>query len=225
MGAASGSASNSIYFPAPNRASYVAAALILSLMLHGLLIFLLRAYHPDSQLESPETNQFAPLEVHIQLTPPQTALVVPKFVPATNSKQKSASKNTAISASTRPERNTINNSALDNIAPIIPAETKASEHIVTAPNSNKTGDPKSLDVDQMRNSVGAVVNGIDKERDQTAVGQLRTKPLYAPEEETHFAHEIAKSGRPDCFVANGMRGGLLAPLYLLMDKKGTGCKF
>ncbi|MQQ99526.1 hypothetical protein [Glaciimonas soli] len=219
MGAASGSAANSIYFPAPNRVSYIAVAVFLSLMLHGLLIFLFRDYRPDSQIESPETEQFAPLEVHIRLTPPQAALVVPKSAPAANIAPKNRRKNPAIAASKRSEANAATSNTRVNIAPSTPADTPAAEHIAGSPNSNK-----SLDVDQLRSSVGAIVNGIDKERDQTAVGQLRTKPLYAPEAETRLARDIAKSGRPDCFVANGMRGGLLAPLYLLAEKKGTGCR-
>lgn len=41
--------------------------------------------------------------------------------------------------------------------------------------------------------------------------------------ETKLARSIAKAKRPDC--KDGIPGGLLAPIYLLMEKKDHGCKW
>lgn len=65
---------------------------------------------------------------------------------------------------------------------------------------------------------------MDRETDRTPVGQLRRKPLNGLNAESAFAQEMVKTGRPDCLRPNGLAGGLLAPVYLLMEKKGTGCK-
>jgi type IV secretory pathway VirB10-like protein len=53
----------------------------------------------------------------------------------------------------------------------------------------------------------------------TPVGQF-PEPDLQPE--TRAARAIAATKRPDC--KDGVRGGLLAPLILLLDKKDSGCK-
>ena len=49
----------------------------------------------------------------------------------------------------------------------------------------------------------------------------------APQEplqtESKLARAISKAKRPNC--KDGIPGGLLAPLYLMMDKKNSGCKW
>ncbi|MFL6671849.1 MAG: hypothetical protein ACJ8LG_00995 [Massilia sp.] len=54
----------------------------------------------------------------------------------------------------------------------------------------------------------------------TAVGQFPDKPL---ETETKAARAIAAAKRGNC--KDGIPGGLLAPLILLLDKKDSGCKW
>lgn len=60
----------------------------------------------------------------------------------------------------------------------------------------------------------------DPAKGGTAVGQIARKP-YATE--TKLARAIAGAKRRDC--KDGIPGGLLAPLILLMDKKDSGCKW
>ncbi|MDP5009505.1 MAG: hypothetical protein NWQ13_11135 [Glaciimonas sp.] len=50
--------------------------------------------------------------------------------------------------------------------------------------------PNTLNLNQMRLGVGSIVKEIDKERNQSAVGQLRTKPLYA-QKKKHALHVIS----------------------------------
>ncbi|MGZ8293870.1 MAG: hypothetical protein ACXW2U_01145 [Telluria sp.] len=60
----------------------------------------------------------------------------------------------------------------------------------------------------------------DPARADTAVGQI---PPKAYETETKLARAISRAKRRDC--KDGIPGGLLAPLILLMDKKDSGCKW
>ncbi len=60
----------------------------------------------------------------------------------------------------------------------------------------------------------------DPSREGTALAQFPEKPL---ETETALARAIGKAKRRDC--KDGIPGGLLAPLYLMMDKKNSGCKW
>ncbi|MGW8389558.1 hypothetical protein [Pseudoduganella sp. HUAS MS19] len=55
-------------------------------------------------------------------------------------------------------------------------------------------------------------------------GELDTSPpkLRATREEK-LARQIQNAARPNC--KDGIPGGLLAPLYLMMDKKDSGCKW
>jgi len=60
----------------------------------------------------------------------------------------------------------------------------------------------------------------DPSKEGTAVGQF---PEPALQTETRLARGIARAKRADC--KDGIPGGLLAPIYLLMDKKDSGCKW
>lgn len=60
----------------------------------------------------------------------------------------------------------------------------------------------------------------DPSKEGTAVGQF---PEPALQTETRLARGIARAKRADC--KDGIPGGLLAPIYLLMEKKDSGCKW
>ena len=63
----------------------------------------------------------------------------------------------------------------------------------------------------------------DPARANTVAGQIDKHPLYPRSTESRLAREIDSAKRPDC--KDGVPGGLLAPLFLLMDKKDSGCKW
>lgn len=70
----------------------------------------------------------------------------------------------------------------------------------------------------------------DAEAARAAARQIASEDVRsgaAPTEqissETKLARSIAKAKRPDC--KDGIPGGLLAPIYLLMEKKDHGCKW
>ena len=60
----------------------------------------------------------------------------------------------------------------------------------------------------------------DPAKEGTALAQFPEPPLQT---ESALARGIAAAKRPDC--KDGLPGGLLAPIYLLMDKKDSGCKW
>ncbi|WP_426166757.1 hypothetical protein [Pseudoduganella sp. R-34] len=55
-------------------------------------------------------------------------------------------------------------------------------------------------------------------------GELESAPLKMREtRDEKLARQIQNAARPNC--KDGIPGGLLAPLYLMMDKKDSGCKW
>jgi hypothetical protein len=77
-----------------------------------------------------------------------------------------------------------------------------------------------FDPDAARSMARALANAPDPAKAGTALAQLPPESL---ETETRAARAIGKAKRRDC--KNGIPGGLLAPLLLLMDKKDSGCKW
>jgi len=60
----------------------------------------------------------------------------------------------------------------------------------------------------------------DPSKEGTALAQFPEPPLQT---ESKLARSISQAKRRDC--KDGIPGGLLAPIYLLMDKKDSGCKW
>lgn len=77
-----------------------------------------------------------------------------------------------------------------------------------------------FDPDAARKMARQLANAPDPARAGMAVAQLPKKPL---ETETNAARAIGRAKRRDC--KDGIPGGLLGPLILLMDKKDSGCKW
>lgn len=84
---------------------------------------------------------------------------------------------------------------------------------------------KSIDVDGVFKQAGKIAGQIEQASVDAPVGQLRTRTLSGHHAETGLSRDVARAGRRDCIAPASLPGGLLAPLYLLMDKKGSGCKF
>ena len=77
-----------------------------------------------------------------------------------------------------------------------------------------------FDLDAAKRSARSLANMRDPTKEGTAVGQFPEKPL---ETETRAARMIGAAKRRNC--KDGLPGGLLAPLFLLADKKDSGCKW
>jgi hypothetical protein len=69
-------------------------------------------------------------------------------------------------------------------------------------------------------SARKMANDPDPAKAGTAVGQIPQKELAT---ETRAARAISQAKRADC--KDGLPGGLLGPLIILLDKKDSGCKW
>lgn len=77
-----------------------------------------------------------------------------------------------------------------------------------------------FDMNAARAVARANANMRDPAKEGTALAQFPDPPLQT---ESKLARGIAAAKRPDC--KDGIPGGLLAPVYLLMKKKDSGCKW
>jgi hypothetical protein len=77
-----------------------------------------------------------------------------------------------------------------------------------------------FDLDAARSMARKLANDPDPSKAGTALERLPPKPL---ETESRLARGIRAAKRANC--KDGIPGGLLAPLFLLMDKKDSGCKW
>jgi hypothetical protein len=77
-----------------------------------------------------------------------------------------------------------------------------------------------FDLDAARKAARTVANEPDPAKAGTALERLPPKPY---ETETRLEKGIKGAKRPDC--KDGVPGGLLAPIFLAMDKKDSGCKW
>jgi hypothetical protein len=77
-----------------------------------------------------------------------------------------------------------------------------------------------FDRDAARRFARRIASDPDPAKVDTAVGQFPEKPLQT---ESRAERAIASAKRRDC--KDGIPGGLLAPLILLLDKKDSGCKW
>jgi hypothetical protein len=91
---------------------------------------------------------------------------------------------------------------------------------VETPPPEDTAPAPHFDLDAARNVARRVANEPDPAKAGTALERLPPKPL---ETETKLERAINGAKRRDC--KDGVPGGLLAPLFLMMDKKDSGCKW
>ncbi len=100
-----------------------------------------------------------------------------------------------------------------------PGEAEPADVFSVEPRKDPAGG-KRFDRDAALRAARDMADDPDPAKVGTAVGQIPPKP-YATE--TKMARAIAGAKRRDC--KDGIPGGLLAPLILLMDKKDSGCKW
>ncbi|QJE00065.1 hypothetical protein HH212_08510 [Massilia forsythiae] len=101
------------------------------------------------------------------------------------------------------------------VAPAVPAG-RADDSAA----ANDGAAPPRFDLEAARATARKLAGEPDPSRAGTALERLPQKPL---ETESRLARGIAGARRADC--KDGVPGGLLAPLYLMMDKKDSGCKW
>ncbi|MES2741616.1 MAG: hypothetical protein V4754_11775 [Pseudomonadota bacterium] len=212
----------------PASPARVAGALALSLALHALLLWAFRFGHmaPPAPPSPPPADA---LTVWIRPAPP-TVIPMPMPIPAPSRPDTSspaprkAAPRKAAPSEAAPRR--------EPIAPSRPAPTPAQAPTPPgagrdvagaaadkAENTGAASPAPAFDIEAARKTARALASQPDPARAATAVGQIPAKPLP---DDTPLARHIAQAKRADC--KDGVPGGLLAPLLLLMDKKDSGCK-
>jgi hypothetical protein len=81
-----------------------------------------------------------------------------------------------------------------------------------------------FDLDAARSMARGMATKLANEPDPDKVGTaLERLPKPPLQTESRFERAIKAAKRPDC--KDGVPGGLLAPIFLAMDKKDSGCKW
>jgi hypothetical protein len=185
----------------------VAAGIAISLAVHALLLSSYRQPQP-SALPAPATEA---LTVRLQAAPEPQAVAEPA-TPAVQPELR-----TRPAPRTRPAR-----PARRIIAVPPPAAPSGEEgfKVDTQPADTATGAAPRFNLDAARSVARKVANEPDPAKVGTALERLPPPPLQT---ETKLERAIKGAKRPDC--KDGVPGGLLAPIYLMMDKKDSGCKW
>ncbi|CUI06207.1 hypothetical protein [Massilia antarctica] len=198
----------------------VGAAIALSIVAHGLLLFAYRqGAMPPWRNEADAPREALVVRLRAPEPKPQ-ALPVPEAPPVPKAEPKPQRK-PATAAVERAARKaspaTARTAAPDVIA--LP-DDKANEP--AAPGAFTVAPPGAprFDPDAARKFAREIATQPDPARAGMAVAQIPPKP-YATE--TKAARLIAGAKRSNC--KDGIPGGLLAPLVLLLDKKDSGCKW
>ena len=186
------------------------AGIVISLLLHGLLIFGYRLQRPAQSLPGPVSASMT-----IWLLPP----AAPRPLPEPEAEKK------------LPPRASPPVSATPARQPRTSAPAMRSAQTITVPTPSLAPDPfhpeqgpKKFDMDAALKTARKVASEPDPARAKLPVAQLDKKPLYPESHESQLARDIASGKRPDC-RSSAAGAGLLAPLIWLTDKKDSGCKW
>jgi hypothetical protein len=204
------------FAPDPRQLRRVAAGIAVSLALHALLLSVYRQPLPAPAASTPE-----PLTVRLRpaVPPAQVPVPVPVPVPAPDTQ--------ALPRQAKPVRPVKRTRPAHPGNPARPAQPVIAVAAGTPPpgrgtvagGTAPTAAP-TLDINAARSLAHRLAREPDPTKAGTALERLPPKPL---ETETRAARAIGAAKRADC--KDGIPGGLLAPLYLMMDKKDSGCKW
>jgi hypothetical protein len=184
----------------------VAVAITLSLAAHVLLVLLLSIVRQQQPPALPAAA-IEPLTVRLRALPEKPAAPEPVRPAEPEVKAKPAP-----APRTRPPRRII-------AVPPAAAPSAQPPFTVDTPPAAPTAAPR-FDLDAARKAARTVANEPDPAKVGTALERLPPKPY---ETETRLEKGIKGAKRPDC--KDGVPGGLLAPIFLAMDKKDSGCKW
>jgi hypothetical protein len=205
--------------PSPRlRRPGIVAGIAVSLLLHVVLIFGYRFTAPTER----KAAEAPPRTMMLWLRQPKPPAAVARVEPPPPPPK-------AAQMRKRDKTDIARNSAPAPAAPT-PSAAPVQEQAVTlpAPASNvpdpfhQEEQPKNFDVNAALKTARKVANEKDPARAGTAVAQLDDHPLYPEQKDPKLARDIQKGSRPDCRQS---QAGLLSPLFWLMDKKDSGCKW
>ncbi len=184
--------------------------LALSIAVHALLVFAWRLGTVPSQ---PDTEP-ARRAIAVWLRPPPPPapeIVTPPPPPPASKPRKQAAR--ALAARPAPSTDVI---AIPDPAP---DQAAAPDVFSVAPPAGDKPAPR-FDIEAAKSTARKVANEKDPAKAGTALAQFPDKELAT---ESKAARAIAQAKRRDC--KDGLPGGLLGPLLILLDKKDSGCKW
>jgi hypothetical protein len=190
--------------PDRKQANRIAAGIALSLAAHALLLAIYRQPMTTLPAAAPER-----LTIRLQAAPPP-AEVKPAEAPPVPRAQPPARKARRVIAVAPEKRQSTAETFVVKTAPETPAPAPApTQH---------------FDVDAARSMARGMATKLLTEPDPDKVGTaLERLPKPPLQTESKFERAIKQAKRPDC--KDGVPGGLLAPIFLAMDKKDSGCKW
>jgi hypothetical protein len=191
--------------PDRKQLTRVAACIAVSLAVHALLLSIYRQPRPAA---APAATS-EPLTVRLQAAP-ETPPAAEPVRPATQPRP-----------AARPAPRTRAPRRIIAVPPQPAAPGDKSFTVDTPPPADTAPAPAPhFDLDAARGVARKVANEPDPARVGTALERLPPPPLQT---ESKLERGIKGAKRANC--KDGVPGGLLAPLYLMMDKKDSGCKW
>lgn len=197
----------------------IGAGTAVSIVLHGLLLFAYRhgvappwRDNADPPREAMVVTLRAPTPEVLPEPPPKAE---PEVKPKPALKPKPAVKSDR-EKTAKPAKAPADSIVAPEVIALPETQAAAPGAFTVAP---PAGTP-AFDPDAARKFAREIATKPDPARAGMAVAQIPPKP-YATE--TKAARVIAQAKRADC--KDGIPGGLLAPLVLLLDKKDSGCKW
>lgn len=192
--------------PDSKQANRIAAGIALSLAAHALLLAIYRQPVTTLPATAPER-----LTIRLQAAPPP-AEVKPAEAPPVPRAPRPAKKTRPVIAVAPEKRQSTGETYAVKPAPETPAPPSA------------PATTQHFDVDAARSMARGMATKLLNEPDPDKVGTaLERLPKPQLQTESKFERAIKQAKRPDC--KDGVPGGLLAPIFLAMDKKDSGCKW
>ena len=202
---------------APLRPYRLASGIGVSLALHAALLLAWR--HNQVATPLPDVPASQAIAVWLRPTPPPEPQPKPVPEPEAKKARPKPVEKTARTASSAVRDKPARASELIAVPDPSPGEAEPADVFSVEPQKDPAGG-KRFDREAALRAARDMADDPDPAKAGTAVGQIPPKP-YATE--TKMARAIAGAKRRDC--KDGIPGGLLAPLILLMDKKDSGCKW
>jgi len=198
---------------APHPGRRVATGIAVSIFLHALLLTVLR---PPAPSAAPDARRWSQ-EISIRLLPPPPVTIAePAAPPALPTRPP----RTAEPGKPKPERQAAGEPArkpLEAIYVPAPSAPDISENAAPADTAPR------FDPNAARATARNIASTLDEPKSDAPNAQVNRGPRYRESRNERLGREIQSAARANC--KDGLPGGLLAPLYLMMDKKDSGCKW
>ncbi|OEZ61360.1 hypothetical protein [Duganella sp. HH105] len=207
--------------PAPLRRPGIAAGIAVSLVLHAALIFGWRLAAPSAPDEPRPAKAMTvwlqppappkPIVAKVEPPPPKPEPVQPRKKERPQAAERASPPKAVIAAAAEP------------------TPAPAAAQAITLPPASTAPDPlhpelqpKQFDMNAALKTARKEANAKDPARAGLPVAQLEDHPLYPEQRDSKLARDIKGAARPSCLKEGG---NLLTPLFWLLDKKDSGCKF